>query len=341
MTKAAAYFDIPTNYSNFVAGTQVRARLEMAMRTYETDLKGMIYLYGGASRDTVEANFAAENLSEGWLGGYFELDHNGAAEEAIIFVGDQGTDLFRLVVENSSENWKIQRNSDGAGAWVDIGSLEVADVLNVVQRLDFHWNIDNATGVFEVSVNGAAPTKTFTGDTDVSADTFIAKVRFQAPSNTNQVFYIGHLVVDPLDTRKRHTMRLGTTSEATYQEAEGPESSSDEGWAAGSFGDFFTFDANQRQSFNMGVFAAQVTDSWSVDEVVIVTNAKANAEPSLDWRGFIRAAGTDYDASNTENPPAGHNEGYQLFPFENDPSTDVAWVDKSAVEAAELGVRTL
>ncbi len=340
MAKALAYFDEPNDYSNWVSGTGIVPRPFMASLTYDSDTKAAVGLYGGSTPDSMEADISAHALAEGWMGLYLDTDFNsGAEDEAIVFVGDQGNDLFRMVVINSSEHWKIQR-WDGS-AWQDIGSTITTASLGVTQRLDFHWNVADSGGVFEVCIAGAAPIATFSGDTFTTADTEIHTIRLQSPSNSTQIAYFSHMVVDAADTRKRHTYSSITSSEGTYQEADGTESAVDENWGSGNFADFMTLNANERQTFNMNGFVAQVTNSVTIDEVVVAMNSKANSEPGLNVRAMMRIGGTDYDSANAEQPMAGHDEDYQLFPFENDPSTGVAWVNKDAVLAAEMGFRSV
>lgn len=274
------------------------------------------------------------NQTEIWMHAYIYQEAVGASDY-IYFKTLAGALGWKIALE-SDGRWSVYKRS--GAAW---GSALATSASSVVvsggAQIDVHLKV-HASGTFNVYKNGSIVV-TFAGDTTGDAANTGLIHFFGQTSSSNDMDLSQVIVTDTVDTRGWVLATLtpngaGTTNAWTGAYTDIDDTTYDEA-------DYLSVTTTAA----LATFAASNIDSAytgaTVKAVAVALRAEidiASAVTSL--KAALRVSGTDYLSSTLSGPTndAVSHSGQAIW--ETDPSTSSAWASLSAVNAAEVGLKS-
>ena len=302
------------------AGTYIRSRGPEESSPFVYDFSGGAYV-------------------EGWATFYYAMDDLTAPRNVCVFAGPT-TDLLRLkiAITRTGSPYSLDLEYWDGAAWIKVGATIV--IASDFPRFDFHWNIANAGGVFEVYVDGALA-QSFSGDTLTTADTTISKFTGPASHGTfNSVCRMSYVIVDSVDTRGLELEIASSISQGFHFDPAGSESDLDDTTSVSittlndTSANFST--AAERVTLNYPAIDAAYA-GYTVEEVIIGGYMMSKIEGDAFYmKPALRKASTDYNPAGNFRASSEyvHLTGARV-PL--DPDGGVAWT-QAAVNGYEWGL---
>jgi hypothetical protein len=328
---------IPDDWDEATPNTTIWNKFQMVTGT-STGIASYIQVIGDASNASqLRQDVSAQSYTSGFM--RVHLGGSGFISSDLVICVLEGatTDLFRLVVVNTTEHWKAEY-WDGA-TWTQVGATITAPVLSSsLTTVDIEWNIADAGGEWTVHVNGVS-TLTFTGDTLTTADTTVDFVRFPAPgTGTGTYTAVAGVCIDSVSTLDLVLTEETSSGAGFHSDYDGAESSVDNFIGSGVQSNYITMTTDlDRASFPFFANGAGVTDSYTIEGVALLSMAWAISDPGFIFQGFARQSSADADGDNQVQVTASGNETFIRLNFDVDPATAVAWTTITVVQAAQFG----
>ena len=264
-------------------------------------------------------------LSANFLGAPIQLIDSGTAQVVLQLDEDgvSGTQgQFNLEYWNGS-------------ALTEILASDFPLFANILYTFDFHWVIDDVSGLFEWYVDGVLVAQ-YTGDTlhtgFTQIDTLTLTQHGTGTGSANGVSF-SEIIVATEDTRPLRVHGMYATAAGTNTAWTGDNTAVDE--ATFDDTDFIeSGTADQKESYACTDLSA-VADNFSVRAVALNARALRDTTGPQNMELLVRSGGTDYTSGNV----SGLTTSFAPFSYiwATDPATAAAWTT-SGVNAAEIGV---
>lgn len=327
---------IPDDWDEAVPNTALYNSFNMVAGS-STGIVSYIQVVGASNASLLRQDVSAQSYTSGFMRVHLGGSNFATADQVICVLEGATTDLFRLVVINTSEHWKAEY-WDGA-SWTQVGAtITVPALSTALQTVDIKWIIADSGGEWTVYVNGVS-TLTFTGDTLTTADTTVDFVRFPAPSTSTSVYTaVAGVCIDSVSTLDLVLTEEFSSGAGFHSDYDGTEAAVDNFVGSGTQESFITITTDlDRASFPFFANGAGVTASYTIEGVVLLSMAWAISDPGFIFQGFARQSATDTDGDNQVQVIASGEEVFIRLDFDVDPATAVAWTSITVVEAAEFG----
>lgn len=307
-------------------------------------MHSFLALDGGAPSDAARLTFGAARAgsSDFWTHFRCEAVQNATQDKPLVIFRNGGTELFRIIVINSSEDWAVEYWN--GSSWTQVGAdITTKPMIDV--QIDIHINMDDSTGVYDVYIDKILERSLAGGDTIFTAAADLDDVEFHAVSTSiaSDTKVSDFLTADVQTTEYVLTEKI-TASGGTRQEWAGAESdidddglwdhvAADNNWIAGDA-------ADERATYNMALQDAIFDTNHDVIGVYETYRArKTSTSAGLKSQAAAYISAADYTGGSGITLTNEFLDYQHLWAV--DPSTASAWANAAAVEAAEFGLKAV
>jgi len=282
--------------------------------------------------------------TEGWAhfrAHFGSLSANSTLQVVEFVDSGTGQTVFQLDVDGVVSSVIGQFNLEywNGAAFTEILATEYGLFGGIQYTFDFHWDIDNAAGVFEWYVDGVLVAQ-FSGDTLNTGYTQIDRMVLQCANSSGSGSGNGttfsEIIVATTDTRGMRVHAADPTANGTNTAWTNDVTAVDEGNVDDT--DFIESGvANDVETFAVRDLSA-VADNFTVKAVVVNARALRDTTGPQNMELVVRSGTTDYLSGNV----SGLTTAFAPFSYiwADDPDTAAPWTT-GGVNAMEVGVKSI
>ena len=295
--------------------------------------------FGPSGTGSIDFDFSAASLSAGGL--RFVADNERMTlDEPMVVLSGATLPLFRLVsAVTVSANGLCKCQYWNGSSWIQLGTTFTP---GSTQTIDMEWDLNGSTGYFRILQGGTVLAELTAANTLFTADTTMDTVAFSSSSSSiSYRTYYSHVFVDDAIDGTRglywatdeasgtlgfYADFTGTPGNVGYYPGQTSSTAASQNTTA----------AGQKVTYPHTTIGAGLSDSGTVELVVVGGVMKALSDPGLHIKPLVRGASVDYTPAGSWQPAAAATRFYGVA-MPNDPATGVAWASVAAVQAYEMG----